>query len=410
MVVCTGGSHIKANVPEAITITWEYMASLLPAQLSALAPFMPYIKPVAINSVSAFCSVDPPGWPSLTGLTFAAVLAGGEVGAGLVVADALAQILLNSFWYGACECTSMTTPAPPTPPTLPTIPSLNPPIVVQPPASGTCGRYGPGTATLNLSTEMENLIPQGALTGPGSITFSSGAVPVPTGVKTYTLSIDPGPLLSGGLHTLDVYVVHWTAAGTFVKQDIYHANAGTPRVDTATVGTTVAFMTVNANGYNDGGVAHAMTVSAALDFYCAQTPLTPLSPCCPPDPLLEGILTQILNLVTLIQRQAAPFAYVYGANHTGLTGHGSFAVGQLLGVSVDVTTIPSWGGRIDGSPVEYFDLGFVTLGTADGYEVSRRIDHDGSLVLPPSAGAFTAVGYTLEPGVVVDIRELVREP
>jgi hypothetical protein len=135
-----------------------------------------------------------------------------------------------------------------------------------------------------------------------------------------------------------------------------------------------------------------------------------LSPCCPPDPVSQSTLDAILQVVTLIQRQAAPFSYVVGTNHTALTGHGSFAVSGLIGVSVDVTTLPTSYGTRDGSPVELFDVGFVTLGTADGYEMSRRIDHDGALVLPPGAGVYTAVGYTLAPGVVVAIRELVREP
>jgi hypothetical protein len=133
-------------------------------------------------------------------------------------------------------------------------------------------------------------------------------------------------------------------------------------------------------------------------------------PCCPPDAATQAQLDAILQMITLVQRQAAPFSYVYGANHTALSGHGSFAVSGLIGASVDVTTLPGSYGRRDGSPVELFDLGFITLGTADGYEISRRIDHDGTLLLPPAAGAFTAIGYTLSPGVVVAIRELVREP
>ena len=115
-------------------------------------------------------------------------------------------------------------------------------------------------------------------------------------------------------------------------------------------------------------------------------------------------------MVTLIQRQAAPFGYVYGANHTALSGQGSISVADLIGVSVDVTTIPVGTSVEGGTPNQYFDLGYVTLGTTDGYSTSRRIDHDGTLFLPAAAGVFTTIGYTLGAGVVADIRELVREP
>jgi hypothetical protein len=151
-------------------------------------------------------------------------------------------------------------------------------------------------------------------------------------------------------------------------------------------------------------------ITCTVDYYCNGAGPGGSAACCPPDPTIVAMLTALQQAVTLIQRQAAPFAYVYGTNHTALTGNGSFAVSSLIGVSVDITTIPAWKGSVSGSPVEYFELGFVTLGTADGYETSRRLDHDGTLMIPPQAGVFTTVGYTLPPGVVVSIRELVREP
>jgi len=161
---------------------------------------------------------------------------------------------------------------------------------------------------------------------------------------------------------------------------------------------------------NTTGTGGSKVDGSTIEAFCGgAAPGGTQQPCCPPDAATQAQLDQILQLVTIIQRQAAPFAYVYGANHTALSGHGSFAVSALIGVSVDVTTLPASYGQRDGSPVELFDIGYVTLGTADGYETSRRIDHDGALVLPPAAGAFTSVGYTLSPGVVVSIRELVRE-
>jgi hypothetical protein len=148
-----------------------------------------------------------------------------------------------------------------------------------------------------------------------------------------------------------------------------------------------------------------------LDWFCdTATPGAPPVTPCPPDDVARQLLQQIYALLQIVQRQAAPFAYVYGANHTGLTDTNEIAVADLLGVSVQPTTIPTSYGREAGTPETLFDLGFVSLGTTDGWVHSRRIDHDGTLFLPDQAGVFTRLGYTLAPGVVADIRELVREP
>jgi len=121
------------------------------------------------------------------------------------------------------------------------------------------------------------------------------------------------------------------------------------------------------------------------------------------------MLDRILGMVTLIQRQQVPFAYVYGSNHTALSGDGELSVSGLLGVSVDVTTLPASYGVADGTPETHFGLGYINLGTDDGWTSARSIDHDGTLLLPSAAGVFTRIGYSLSAGVVVDIRELVRE-
>jgi hypothetical protein len=122
------------------------------------------------------------------------------------------------------------------------------------------------------------------------------------------------------------------------------------------------------------------------------------------------MLQRILQMVTLIQRQKVPFAYVYGDNHVGISGDGELAVQGLLGVSVDVTTMPGRTGVVAGTPETLFNLGWITLGTADGWETSRRIDHDGTLMIPQAGSVFTRVGYSIPDDVVVSIRELVREP
>jgi len=155
-----------------------------------------------------------------------------------------------------------------------------------------------------------------------------------------------------------------------------------------------------------------VTGRSRVDFYCDFAfPGGPISSCgCPPDPIMSAQLQQILNITTLIQRQAAPFGYVVGAAHAGLSGNGTIALSDLIGVQVDVTTLPASYGRATGEPDEFFELGFLTWGTADGYRSSTRLEHAQQVLFPPLAGVFTVLGYTLAPGVVATVTELVREP
>jgi hypothetical protein len=113
--------------------------------------------------------------------------------------------------------------------------------------------------------------------------------------------------------------------------------------------------------------------------------------------------------ITLIQRQGVPFGYVPGPLHTGLTGVGEITVSDILALSVQFTTIPSQYPHIDADPDTYFGLGWLTLGTADGFLHSTKLSKNPQL-LEPVSGEITRVGYELAVGVVANIQEFVREP
>lgn len=120
-------------------------------------------------------------------------------------------------------------------------------------------------------------------------------------------------------------------------------------------------------------------------------------------------MAHIREQVDLVQRQKVPFAYIPGHLTTGLTGKGELTVSGILGLAVQVTDVPSRAGLVLGDPNELFDLGWITIGTAEGWQQSRRIDHNPMLILGIE-GAETLVGYSLTPGVTINIQELVREP
>jgi len=121
-------------------------------------------------------------------------------------------------------------------------------------------------------------------------------------------------------------------------------------------------------------------------------------------------LSEILELVTLIQRQAVPFAYIFSTAHSGLSGEGHVDVQGLLGVRVVLDAIGTGVGAESGDPDEIFEAGWITWGNDDGSTKREWITHSPFISMPAVAGQYTRVGYTLGQGVSATITEIVREP
>ncbi len=114
--------------------------------------------------------------------------------------------------------------------------------------------------------------------------------------------------------------------------------------------------------------------------------------------------------VTLIQRQKVPFAYLLGTSSSGLTGSGDIAVQAILGLSVSLTTVPvSWGRTADVPARLIPKAGAVQLKTADGYTDELQLHYLQQLLLDVP-GDITQVHYSLRPGIVATIQQLLREP
>lgn len=134
---------------------------------------------------------------------------------------------------------------------------------------------------------------------------------------------------------------------------------------------------------------------------------------------LNAIMSMLANLtyhqsllqrdVTLIQRQEVPFAYLPGPAFTELTGQGQFGVSAILGLAVAFSALPNYLGTNEADPPDYFEIGEISLGTADGWESRHAIRHAPQLILNVS-GVITRVGYSFEPNITATITTLVREP
>jgi len=354
--------------------------------------------------LSTFCPNGPPAMPTFSAADIAALLSPIDFGGRTAAALKFNDFIGNLFWDRLCECPGGTT------------------------TIGSPSSYPSGAG------QVVN-VPQGVLVCkeinlPQQNYGTSSVTPYYYGTGTASTTIDDVGIPAGAtqmsviMTAHSVGASHYSGSGTFQFRNASHtamtsvsgsvASAGSPGGAAGPLTGSIAvpagavYLRIQIGKDTAGTVTDQF--SANVKLYCNGLPGQTLASCCAPDPGTQMLLEQILSMVTLVQRQSAPFAYVYGANHTALSGDGEITVFGLIGVSVDVTTLPSYYGSADGSPVKHFGLGYVQLGTADGYDHSRQVDFDGTLMIPPVAGAFTKIGYSLSPGVVVSIRELVREP
>jgi hypothetical protein len=399
--LCGGGASAPKLLPDlAATYSAGRLAQLLVGagigELSAWLPLVGLIPVVYSN----FCSTDPPTMVALSRAESDA-LANNTIGADFFNGiGKFKDVLLNLIWLDVCQCSSGTM----TPPTVPAV-NVNTPVF-QPPV-------GPNTAPCRPVTTV---------TGLPAVSAGGG-----TSVWPHVDSFDTNSGWSnvgGSLSTVRVHAVNniVTGAGlTFAGFVIWQLdNLTTVRNDffTTTPGQIHDFdfsppvtATQFAIGYNSTGSGTGNVNNSSVSRYCnGAIPGAQQQPCCPPDVSTQAYLDLILQQVNLIQRQAVPFAYIASTAHTGLSGAGQINVSGLLGVKIHLTTIPSSYGRQGTFPTEYFDLGWVSFGTADGFPSGVRLSRADQLLLPARCSAYTELDYDLAPGVVATITELVREP
>lgn len=126
--------------------------------------------------------------------------------------------------------------------------------------------------------------------------------------------------------------------------------------------------------------------------------------------VVNGTLNSNYNLTTLIQRHRVPFAVIPSVFHTGLTDTGSIPVQGLIGVQYQVDQLPD-GVRISpGAPPYIRDLGWIGLELAAGGTAEHRVTRQQELWLPPTAELANQLAWSLTPGTVLTVRELLAEP
>jgi hypothetical protein len=251
------------------------------------------------------------------------------------------------------------------------------------------------------------------LTSPGpTVTRVSGhpqtayLVPAGTTAVEFFLHVESG---GGDGTTVQGELLPYNATGTNVAgafSYVVPSSGGDFHTGPVALGSGVAAVILN----HTGSATVNSTLTIELRFFCGSTQPTIQQDCCPPDPILAAQVQSILQLVTLIQRQSVPFAYIASTVHSGLTGSGEITVEGLIGARVLVTSEPFGESEQAGHPDAIAGVGWLNWGNADGWLRREFIGASPIVSLPTSAGQFTRIGYSLEPGAEVTITELVREP
>jgi hypothetical protein len=386
-----------------------------------IAPIVaPIIAALVDLDIVSYCSTDPPSDPGLSAGDIADAI---SIPPSLTTFDSQHKILTwfeARYWFQICQCNSTSTPAPPTL-SNPGGATSNPGLPVQATPCWTVSvPYSVGARLGSAASNWQDLTPLAVPAGVyNTQALQTGSFPV-NGVNT---AVTPGATqlelnttLNEAIVTNATFVhIHWyfyTAlvgggGGTLLDSAFFFSGTSTtPDSTRATLPSNAKAWTVAVENLDT--VAHTGTVD--VSFFCPPGTTTP-SKCCPPDPLLEALLQQILQYEQAIY-EALPVplnSFAEGTVHSGLTGNGSITFGGLpVAIKVTLTTIPPAVGFEVGSPDFYFDVGFLTFATSEGSYSQQRIElQDQLLTVPVLAGS---VGYTLKNGVVATITELTPGP
>jgi hypothetical protein len=358
--------------------------------LAWLIPVIPLVGLAPLTLIT-LCGTDPPLVPTFTQAEVSALrnlTIGANFNNGL---GKLKDLALNAIWHDACQCNSG-----PTPMLSPAAPPADMPIVQWNAGNSVC------------------------------MTIDSGVVPRPQPQALTT--IQPTIVVP---NTVVGFQTTWynTPAGTThdavrAASRIFYTNgtsqppqafdlAPTPQYEQPYValkpdGALPASFGSMADVDAFAGKSNSDSWRTVTRIYCGIGQLAPQN-CCS-DPAVQAYLETILRTVTLTQRQAVPFAYLTGTVHSALTGNGDFAVQGLVGAKLQPTVFPPSLGTITADPTEYFDMGWFSWGTADGFDQRIRLTHSPQISTPARAAVYTRLAYSFPPGVTVTLTELIREP
>lgn len=407
--ICGGGASQQIpGTSDTVLLTSAVIASILgPAGLGWLEPFVGYLAGVITLNLPAFCAIDPPADPGVTATDLLQLVALGPGPLTQGATDRITQLVQRYAWYHFCQCSIVDTPAPPTAPAAPSgAPVINPPQVGGGSSSAcqTWTVHSDGGPTPQVTANPLNNFDTNIFTN---------FTPLPVGATVLQFVTDV--VYTSAAVTSAIFTVYFFDAtgvagqvqvGDLVTWDLSGGGSDTRQIAVPPGAFYLEFQLEYGASIPD---VDTDQISIAVTAYCGGVPGSVQSGCCPPDPIATAKLDSIFQLVTLLQRQLAPFAYVSGPVHSALSGIGTIDVAGIVGLLLN-TSVPDRAGRVDGAPVTVFDVGWIALATDDGYTERFFLSSDSQVIFPRVASIFTHVGYSIASDTTCTITELVREP
>lgn len=398
------------------------LLSVLGMELPALA--VQAIAATISLSSPAFCSGDPPADPHPTQTdVFNAIQFQNPVVSTPALLK-LSQWFLSYYWYQICECVSVTTPQPPAltnpGPTIdnPGLPVSGPNACFDRSATFTTTSNNTANQVIDVTNQLlpTNGVPQTFNCNAGSLVSVPCTLwPIPpTATKVEFINQILQNQSSVVSNDFSAASVLFGTSGFSGGTSLEIATPGEPQRSVVTVvpntngpwipGSTHWGVSLGVN-FQFSGPHYTDSYSIEAIGTCNGPPLEP--GCCPPDPLIDQKLTQIIGYLTYLinKPSGALTAYTKGAVHSGLTGSASIPVSNLAGVLVDVTANPP-SRVLEGNPAYVYDLGWMSLLTGDGMIQEQRISRLQQMWFPQLMGLAVTFGYFLNPGVTATITEL----
>lgn len=405
-VLCGGGaSGPKPDVGNNIIYNSAGLAAALEFSGYGALATLAVILGTLLYDATTLCGTDPPAAPTFTAAELEALFTitpstDFETGLGK-----LKDLVTNVLWYTLCECTSTSTPAQPSPVALPST------VFIGAGGSGTCAEFTSGPHSQSGTTaQTKSIIPSTDFVLIFNADYIANSVLLPDGAASIVLT-----------GTLDSS--NYTGAGNPASMFVDFNNGSTavgstqgvsfesaPKTKQLKLAVPAGATRVTISFQKSFSTSYEIDGHATLDISCGGPNAGAPGGCCPPDPSVVQLLQQVQTLVTLIQRQHVPQAYINGSTHSAVTGSGEIAVSQLLGVKLTPGAIPTHFGAAAGDPDELWLDSWITWGNADGWTPREWLRHSPQLSLPPNAHLYTKLGHSFAPGISVDVQELEPEP
>jgi hypothetical protein len=408
-------SQPAPGVPQVIAVGGAAIASAI--AIAGYPTVAELLAPIIVDAPfesATFCAADPPTDPGLNATIISDALNFQDLATSLPAIAQVRDWFLHWYWYQICVCSAGTQPTPPALSNPNTTGGSNPGL----PGAQPAGNCWDASYTVT--------VPAGGTVGICSVDLYQQLLPTAGGVLLKTPLASQGSLQHFVLidSTAPTHVTMVTTGDRIDATNSYGSLLGWFNTTTPTswthvendigfsgvVATTGMVPTYPASylgvgAYNGDTIAHTMTIE--VSFQCSNSTGPPQQPCCPPDPNVAIALQQILSLLETIY-STLPVrvpTYVAGTAHAGLTGGGTIVLAATtIAVQAAVTTLPAVYGVEAGTPLTYFDIGWVSPVTAEGVEAGIRITRQTQAI--PLPEATTSLDYSLQPGEVVTITEL----